>query len=156
MPSFIVCNLRKSNHIMESPCFPVYLSSNDSMHSFPENNPADYTVRLPERLFLERGNWWCGLSQLRLPDTKIDYPVYLCSDLCGDSVVGEFKVPVLQRIHGSITEPTNLLYLPVIKEDISSIRLYLISSSRSPISFEVGASHCTLQFCQNASSNVLV
>lgn len=45
----------------------VSLPSNASLDLFPDNNPAEYTVKLPERITHSHG-WECGLCFLSFPN----------------------------------------------------------------------------------------
>lgn len=124
----------------------IYLSSRDP--AFPENSPSNFRCLLPERMQLSGANWWCCLLELRIPE-NISEPLYLCSDACLESIVGQKKLPVLGMIGGKITQPNHVTYIPVKVKDISIIRLYICDSLGHPVSFSSGTSYCSIRFCND-------
>ena len=70
--------------------FHIYLSSEDSIETFPANTASNIRTQLPQELQLSEGVWWCALLNLQLPAVPPE-PVYLCCDVCDESLVGEKK-----------------------------------------------------------------
>ena len=128
-----------------SDTFHIYLSSGDSLDSFPDNEPGDFRVQLPQRVYLAEGKWWCGVAQLEIPENPKE-PLYLCSNICMDSITGDFKLPVLRRIRGKVTQPTNVIYVPVKGRELSTIRIFIRSLRGEAVSFASQTSYCTLRF----------
>ena len=126
--------------------FHVFLSSEDSTGIFPENSPSDFTVLLPERIRLAEGKWLCGLLSVHIPTRSEKNPLFICSDICSESVTGEYKLPVLARIFGTSTKPNNILFIPVKKRELSSIRIYIKEKRYGIVAFDAGHSYCVLQF----------
>lgn len=126
----------------------IYFSSGDSRATFPDNSPSSFRCLLPERLQLIGGNWWCALLELRLPETPSDL-LYLCSDICHESIAGQFKLPVLALIGAQLTQPNHMIYIPLKTTDLSVIRFYLSDRFGNPISFSSGTSYCTIRICND-------
>ena len=77
----------------------MYLNSQDSKHIYPDNNGTTFTVRLPERMKLERGKWQCGLIEccLRYINmTPITY--YIGTDITTPQNVNGVAVQTLRMI----------------------------------------------------------
>lgn len=134
-----------------SDCVNIYLSSDDSPLHFPSNTAWDFTTQLPERMHLE-GEWQCGLLEVHLPEVDSDQALYLCSDMCSDSIVGEKKLPVLGRVTGGLTQPSHVTYAKTRTRLLSSIRLYIVDGRGAPVSFGAGTSYCSLQLCKDEST----
>jgi hypothetical protein len=125
--------------------FHIYLSSKDSEEAYPENSSRDFTVKLPQRIQLSKGKWWCGLISMQLPG-KPSKPAFVCSDICDESVTGDYKLPVLARVRSTATEVNNISFVPVKKRDLNSIRIYLKKSQHELAPLSSGQSYCVLQF----------
>lgn len=139
--------------------FNIYLSSADSLSSYPDNRALDFNTLLPERIQLESGGWRCGLTQLVLPHTPGnvgtdgEVPLYLCCNICDDSIVGEKKLPVLARVTENHTEPSHVTYVKLRTRALSTVRVYLTDRHGAPASLRGGTSYCTLQFCNDEDSH---
>lgn len=129
----------------------MYLSSEDSRKSFPSNTSSNFRCLLPERLQLTEGKWRCALLELRLPE-PVQQPLYLCSNICEESIAGEFKLPILARIDGELTQPNHVIYILVKTKELSVIEIYLYDRNGRPVSFSSGMSYCTLRFCKDEAS----
>jgi hypothetical protein len=128
----------------------IYLSSGDSMDHFV-NSPSSFTVVLPEQLHLE-GSWACALTQIDIPGNfSATYKgVYLCNDIVQESIVHGGKRPVLARIpilSGKrrvamvISTPQ---YIPLIKNNLTTIRMQLIDEQDKLVRFTGGLLFCQL------------
>ncbi len=127
--------------------FHIYLSSKDSVTTH-NNSPGDFTTVLPERIQLKEGKWLCGLVELILPQTPQKH-LYVCSDISSNSIIDEFRLPVLGRISAETTRPYNITFVPVNARELSSIRIYLREDFHTSPSFSSGISYCTLRFQRN-------
>ena len=125
--------------------FYIYLSSRDSMNIFPKNTASDFSLVLPDRLQLKREEWSCGLIDLVLPHAP-DEPVYLCSNICQETIVGSRQRPVLRRIIDIYSEPSHVIYVPLKTIELSVLRLYLEGHASGPVSLADGAAYATLHF----------
>ena len=82
--------------------FYVHLSSADSKQYFSKNDTSRFTVKLPEILHL-KGQWEVVLCTISIPKTKPKQKKLLvCSDLCGESIIGEKCLPLLRVLTGRI------------------------------------------------------
>lgn len=126
--------------------FHIYLSSRDSESTFPENSASSFRCRLQDRLPLSEAGWWCALLELRLPQ-EIKQPLYICSDFCDSTIVGEFKLPTLALITDQVTHPNHVIYVPVKTKELYVIHLYLSDRFGEKISLGSGTSYCTLRIC---------
>lgn len=124
--------------------FHIYLSSKDSVTTH-NNSASDFSKQLPERVQLEGGKWVCGLLELILPKNP-QKPLYVCSDICSNSIIDDFKLPVLGRITTKTTRPNNITFVNVNVRELSSIRIYLREDFRTQPSFSSGISYCALRF----------
>ena len=77
--------------------FYIYLSKNDSRNLYPDNNGAYFTVRLPERIKLERGKWSCGLIECCLKTNLRQFKTYyICTDIVTLQCVGSSSLPAIR------------------------------------------------------------
>ena len=98
----------------------VYLSSSPTEH-FPENTSTDFTVQLPLVLL---GNWKLGVIEAKLsfpPKTQL----FLCSDLCTESIVNEHYLPVLCQLSKKTNQPGNISYIPTKATHFHTLRVYI-------------------------------
>lgn len=148
----------------------VFLTSTDSTVEHPTNSATDFTVLLPETLFLEK-QWMVCLSEVRFTaDIDANLPdFFICSDVCEASIVGGQKVTVLRRIaisqitsgymskgmsaniqvtssHVIHTVFDNPYYIPVKKKHIDCIRIYIRDTDGRTPSVIKGTLSCTLHF----------
>lgn len=77
----------------------LYLSSTDSKEYYPNNNPADFTVKFPEPIQLH-GEWTLTLRELKCKRSNNDDDLYIMCDAIQDTFVRNRKEPVLQYIPG--------------------------------------------------------
>ena len=127
----------------------VHLNSISSLDYFPANHSQDFTVQLPRELILDEvDRWTCDLVQSSLPfPPKLQYTYYLCSNVCEESLVGDFVLPILRVIYPSKhTQFIERLNVPVKLGRISAIRLYLLRASGNRGSKVFGTTHCSLKF----------
>ena len=129
--------------------FYIYLSSKDSVKTFPTNSASDFSVLLPERIQLQPPETWsCGLVKLIIPTAPTD-PVFLCSNFSQSSIVGEHRLPTLGRIVNTHSDPSHVIYVPIRGSELDIIRLYITGYDGQKVSLASGTTYCTLHFIQN-------
>ena len=136
--------------------FYMYISSTDSVNTFPTNTASDFSVLLPDRIrFNPIESWNCGLVELIIPN-ELNEPAFLCSNFCQPSIVGERRLPVLRRIIDLHVDPSHVNYVPIRCSELAVLQMYLTDSTGQKLSLTTGTTYCTLHFVQNegpASSN---
>ena len=89
-----------------------------------------------------------ALCTISIPKTKPKQKKLLvCSDLCGESIISEKRLPLLRLLTGRI--PTSfepLQYIPVRLQDIERVTIYINSETGDPASFVAGDCDCTQHF----------
>ena len=133
--------------------FFLFLSSEDSKAYFPQNNPGQFSVALPDVLYLD-GTWTCALRDIQCwPSTSSD--LYVFCDAVEDSYVRDRKLPILQRIPQSDTGShvietyDSTIQFKVSRSVINTLTLYIRDSTMKPVSFKTGATYCTLHFTKS-------
>ena len=139
-----------NNHfIMGSETVHLFLSSSDSLHLYPNNNPTSFVCGLPEILYLP-GKWKVALSEIYyfisggFGDT--DYICIFC-DICQVSYVHNNFQPVLRRLPARRfreQELKHLYYIPVKTSFLKRIRLYILTETGETPSFIRKSFTCTL------------
>ena len=89
---------------------------------------GDNTLELPTPLDVE--GYLCGIVEIAGKVVNLKGDLFLCCDFCEESVVGEIKLPVLRCIKRKQTgivynDINHVIWLQVIRPNISSIRLYM-------------------------------
>ena len=114
---------------------------------------GDTTTQLP--LPLEMQGYGCGIIEMT---GKVYHrekePLYLCSNICEESFVGNNKMPILRRIKRGASGIVNsnihnIIWLRVMRPTISSIRLYIANGKGEIISLGSEELNCTLLFITN-------
>lgn len=132
--------------------FYVYISSSDSMKTFPTNTASDFSTLLPDRLqFHPLESWSCGLVELIIPSAPSD-PTFLCSSFSQSSIVGERRLPALNRIVDTYSNPSHVIYVPIRCSEVGLIRLYITGHDGQNVSLGSGTTYCTLHFSRNHES----
>jgi len=101
---------------------------------------------LAEEIKLERNVWSCALIELHLSSFPGNEPIFVCSDICEESILGERKLPVLACITAKHTFPGHVISLKLKKERITSIRIYLTNYRGEKLPVAVENLYCTLRF----------
>ena len=135
----------------------VYISSDNSRHYYI-NEPYDYTVYLPETLkFRQKQQWVVGVAEIQYTlegDVKNNM-IEIYSDICGTSIIHEKKKPILRNI--TILNPflrsvvlhknfSPTIYVPLIKNELRQIRLFINTHDGKPATCVTGITKCTLHF----------
>ena len=68
----------------------LVLRSSDSQQVYNGNTPHDFMVHLPKPLYLQ-GHWTISLLEFNLSVAITQPELYVCSNLCQDSNVGDMK-----------------------------------------------------------------
>ena len=109
----------------------IYLSSKVTT-SHPENTASDFTVQLPRTL---SGKKECGIVEVRLPASRKN-PLFVCADLCAESVVNNKTLPVLRRVAQKTFLPSFITYVPLRVQDFHTVRIYICKESGEPINLQ--------------------
>lgn len=130
----------------------IHVNSASSSETYKNNAAHDFKIRLPELISLEPvGDWYCCVKQCSI-GFHFPAPLYLCTDICHDSVAGEKKLPVLRVIHQrTLVVYNTCVYVPVKVRDVSELRIYLIRTrDYKPPGYNVSSqppvTHLTLEF----------
>lgn len=138
----------------------LYLSSDDSATYYPNNNPADFHVKILNPMIF-RAARLCSLVSFQYHDSfaqenglQSSYlNFYVCSNICQHSFVSDSTLPVLNRIKVDITNDAgvkevtiaNPLYVPIVEYFTDDIHIYIKGDNESNISFLKGPTKLTLQ-----------
>ena len=106
----------------------VYLSSSDSPQFYPENDPYEFTVELPEILTLE-GNWHCALISFAQPTSE---DVTIFCDILDYSFIQDTYKPVLRQLSEQdvyFADFPNLHYVKVKDFAVKRIKISILKST---------------------------
>ena len=106
----------------------IYLSSTDSPEFYPQNEPYEFTVELPENLNLE-GNWHCALLSFSQP---VSDDVTIFCDILDYSFIQNTYKPVLHQISEQdiyFSDFPNLHYMKVKDSSIKRIKISILKST---------------------------
>jgi len=128
----------------------LHLNSSSSEQTYSDNRVEDFRFHLPVPLTLEPvGDWFCCIRQCSF-GFAFPGPLYLCCDICQDSIAGERKLPVLRVVHQRTgVVYTTCLYVPVKIGYISELRIFLVRTRdyKPPEYSTTGKpTHVTLEF----------
>ena len=108
------------------------------MKSLYVSTSGDTTLEVPIPLDVE--GCLCGIIEMsgRLSTYKGD--LFLCSDICEESLVGDIVMPVLRKIsrraNGVIINDVNhVIWLRLMRPQITSLRFYIVNSLGEIMSF---------------------
>ena len=97
----------------------LVLKSSDSPLFHPNNQPYNFRVHLPKPLILN-GVWTVSLLEFSLDPGQTKQrglpEVFLCSNICEDTIVGDKELPLMRRV-----------YLSRFKHPLYQVHLLLIS-----------------------------
>lgn len=119
----------------------MVLQSTHSPSVHADNKPYDFRVHLPRPLTL-LGDWTISLTEFSLKLQKAVPPsvrpeLYVCSNLCDDTVVGETELPLLRRVFAK--RYTNIIYevpyeVPLRIGRFGDVHIYIRDSNNQPAS----------------------
>ena len=126
--------------------FYVHLSSDASLDYFPDNKASRFSIYFPEAINLP-GQWSCALAEISMPSSSTG-EVYIACDVIEGSFTSHGKYPILRRLlkKARYMEFANLHYVPVARNSIQSLSIYISESGGSLISSLSGRVRCTLHF----------
>jgi hypothetical protein len=122
----------------------LYLDSEDSKDSHPQNKPFDFTVEMPTPLELE-GNWSCALAEIYFTREALTQDLYVYCDLCDYNYVNQQYSPILRIINSGDEIFDKCFYVPLVNKLISRIRIYIKTKSGEKPSVSIQKLRCTLQ-----------
>lgn len=102
----------------------LYLSSKPSA-IYPENTASNFTVQLPRTI---SGVKECGVIEVRLPNTP-QKSLFVCTDLCEDSIVDNNSLQVLRRVALKTVIPNVVTYVPLRVQSFDRICVYILKDS---------------------------
>ena len=110
---------------------------------------GDTTLELPVPLDVE--GCLCGIIDMSRKLTTYKGDIFLCSDICEESVAGETVMPVLRNIkrrtNGVVVNDVNhVIWLKVIRPKLYSIHFYIANARGDIMSFGDDKLKCTLLF----------
>ena len=119
------------------------------MKSLYISTSGDTTLELPVPSDVE--GLVCGIIDMSGKLTTYKGDIFLCSDICEESVAGETVIPVLQNIkrrtNGVVVNGVNhVIWLKVIRPKLSSICFYIANARGDIMSFGDDKLKCTLLF----------
>ena len=134
--------------------FYIHLSSEDSKIYFPANNVNTFTVKLPEVLKLD-GQWEVSLCELFYPANNAVKNLFISSNLCIDTIIGDQKRPLLRMVRtkkSGYAEFGQRYYIPVSSDTIDRVTIYINTENETEIPFSSGTFRCTLHIRKNEAN----
>lgn len=116
----------------------IYLSSKTSAQ-YPENTASDFTIQLPTNI---SGVKECGAVEVKLPVVP-KTPLFICTDLCVESITNSKTLPVLRRLAQKTLLPSFITYIPLRAQSFDTIRVYICKESGEATTF-AGETRVTL------------
>jgi hypothetical protein len=118
------------------------------MEHFDDNQPYAFSVHLPRPLTLN-GHWTISLLETCLPSgKKKNTEVFIYTNLCEDTIVGNKEVPLLRRVYldGSPNKIFTLPYeVPIRLGQVHDVQIYIKDATGQKASFLQGEVSVTLQ-----------
>ena len=119
------------------------------MKSLYITTSGDTTLELP--IPIDVDGCLCEIIELNGKLSTYRGDLFLCSDICEESIAGDTVMPVLRNIkrrgNGVIINDINhVIWLRVIRPKISSIHFYITNAYGEIISFGEEKLKCTLLF----------
>ena len=119
------------------------------MKSMYISTSGDTTLELPVPLNVD--GYVCGIIEMSGKITQYKGDLFLCSDVCEESLVRDTVMPVLRNIrrrsNGVIINDINhVIWLKVIRPHFTSIRFYIANAKGESMSFGDDKLKCTLLF----------
>ena len=120
-----------------------------NMKSLYISTNGDTTLELPVPLDVE--GCVCGIIEMSGKLTTYNGDLFLCSDICEESVAGTTIMPVLRNIrrrpNGIIINDVNhVIWLKLKRPKITSMRFYIANARGDVMSFGDDKLKCTLLF----------
>ena len=120
-----------------------------NMKSLYVSTSGDTTLELPVPLDVK--GFVCGIIDMSGKLTTYKGDIFLCSDICEESVAGETVMPVLRNIksrtNGVVVNDVNhVIWLKVVRPKLSSIHFYIANARADIMSFRDDKLKCTFLF----------
>ena len=119
------------------------------MKSLYISTSGDTTLELPVPIDVD--GCVCGIIEMNGKLSSYTGDIFLCSDICEESIARDTVMPVLHNIkrkpNGVIINDLNhVIWLKVIRPKLTSIRFYITNVRGEVISFGQEKLKCTLLF----------
>ena len=126
----------------------MVLKSTDSTLFHPNNTTFSFRVHLPHPLNLD-GAWTISLLEFSLDPGKtkqqVSLELFVCCNLCEDSIVGEREIPLLQRVYLEKQHIYQNPYeVPMKLGHFQDVHVYIRDAKPSPALFLSGEVTVTL------------
>ena len=130
--------------------FYIHLQSGDPRAYFPGNKASRFTTKLPETLHLE-GRWKVALCGISYPKMRNPTKMTVCGDMCGETIVGEKRLPLLRIIDAKKKNSLSfnpVYYMPVRVQEMDRISIEInTADTGEEMEFPTnGTTSCTLHF----------
>ena len=108
----------------------MVLKCTDSMELYTDNKPYAFSIQLPRPLTL-KGYWSVALLETFLPSrNKHSDEVYIYTNLCEDTIVGNRELPLLRKVHLEAEESSNKVFtfpyeVPVRLGQVHDVHVYI-------------------------------
>ena len=119
----------------------LHLASTDCKDSYPNNHPWDFTVNIGQHINLQ-GGWEVAMTEISY-DNSAFIDLYVYSDICSSSYVTGSLLPLL-RITNTPAVFTVPHYIPLSRDAISHLRVYIRTIHKTIPSFHPDLLRCTL------------
>ena len=119
----------------------LFLDSNDSKSSHPQNSAFDFIVELPRPLNLQ-GEWKCALVEIAY-SASVDEDLYVFCDICEYSYIDDGYKPILRIVNGSDIFD-KLIYIPITVPTAARIHMYIKDRKGNIPSVDITSLRCTL------------
>ena len=137
--------------------FYVNVSNRDSLTYFPNNKGDNFKVHLRDPLDLP-GDWSVSLCafQYRKSESMKGTNVWIQSNLCRESIVGDISIPLLrripvQRVRNNVIvneEFTQEHFIPIVHKNINYIHIWMYGDDYKKLQLGDTLVICTLHFKQ--------
>lgn len=129
------------------------VSSDSSLHLYPENKAYHFKCHLNTPLHLE-GVWRVALLEANVSakkQMKTLKPLYVYSNICGESIVDGDQEPLLRKLQVSSSNNWDVIfeaghYIPLKINNIADIDIYITTKEGVLASFLDQPSSVTLHF----------
>jgi hypothetical protein len=131
-----------------------------------KNVPYDFTVYLPESLkFRSRQHWQIGLAEIQYTisgETNTNM-IEIYSDVFSTSIIHDKKKPIVRKITiqnpilRAVTLHKNfnpILYIPINKNDVRQIRVFIRTHLGKAATFITGVTKCTFHIKYTPKGNI--
>jgi hypothetical protein len=121
----------------------LFLSRDDSVETYPENNSWDFTVTLPKTIDLV-GSWMCALTEISYSNKLKGKELYVFCDLCEGTYAQGRILPLLRIVNKSGTF-THLYDMRMSRSQISQVKIYIRGGDLRVPPFSSESLRCTLR-----------